>query len=805
MKNRNTGKLKPAGAAWPIAYKWVAMGTLVVYTAIGSTTITLAQAQTPNQPTTQTPVAGGRRFDIPAGSLDAVLSEFEKASGVRVVVSNDGIRTIASPGVSGIFTAEQALARLLTKTDVAYRFTSPSTALLEFQAVNSSIEVLGRAAPASPKYTQPLRDTPQTITIIPKAVMEEQGATTLRDVLRNVPGLTMAAGEGGVAAGDNLTIRGFSARNDVFVDGVRDISPQARDPFNLEQVEVIKGPQSAFTGRGSTGGSINLINKAPNLNRYFGGSAALGNADLRRFTADINVPLERLGLGERTAFRLNLLSHQSGVAGRDVTENNRWGVAPSLAFGLGTPSRLTLSYYKVKQDNIPDYGIPWVPATNNALLADRDQIAPVPRNTFYGLRNLDRETLNTDQATVRYEYDFSDNLNLRSQFRYGRSTRDSLTTAPRFVGDSSTAITRGVRSWITEDNIWDNQTDLRARVKTGRLDHSIVAGINLTHEGNLRTARTLTGTSTTTLLTPNPNDVYAGGFTISPAVGDVTGNTQAVYLFDTVRFHPKWEAMGGVRFERFDVDGVTATTLAPVRQLTNMASVRGGLVYKPAQQGSVYASFGSSLNPSLEGLSYNTAPTNVAPEKTYNYEVGTKWDVLSERLSLSTALFRVEKTNARTPGATPDEPPIVLQGNQRVHGVEFGITGSLTRQLRVFGAYTLLDSKILSSNLPTEVGRQILNTPRHSYSIWSTYQLKKLNVGGGLRFTDSRYANAINTRSVNSFWTVDATAAYPVAKYLDLRLNMYNLNNAYYFDRVGGGHVIPSATRSVMVSTNFRF
>jgi catecholate siderophore receptor len=293
--------------------------------------------------------------------------------------------------------------------------------MFELRGPDSSIDVTEQAPLSSLKYTEPLRDIPQTITVISKSMIEEQGATTLRDVLRNVPGLTMTAGEGGTAAGDNLTLRGFSARNDLFVDGVRDISPQSRDPFNMEEVEVVKGPGSAFTGRGSTGGSINLVSKAPSLSRMFGGTFNFGTDGTKRVSADVNMPLRFLG--EHTAFRLNVLAHDSGVAGRDVVNNQRWGVAPSLAFGLGTPTRLTLSYFKLKQDNISDYGIPWVPATNNVLTAYRDRPAPVPRETFYGFRSRDYERMGSDMATVKYEYDFSDALQLRNQLRYGRSTR----------------------------------------------------------------------------------------------------------------------------------------------------------------------------------------------------------------------------------------------------------------------------------------------------------------------------------------------------------------------------------------------
>lgn len=816
MKLKSKAKKKPekgGSNSWPVAYKLAAMGTLVAYTAIGTRTVGVAYAQTaPRVSGTESSGTPGqssdltvRRFDIKPGPLDTVLGAFETAAELHVQVEKEGIRNIASPGVSGLYTVEQALQKLLANTGVVYRFSGPKEVSLGLQAASAYVDVLGRTSPASPKYTEPLRDTPQSITVIPQSVMEQQGAMTLTDALRNVPGITMTAGEGGVPAGDNLTLRGFSARNDIFVDGVRDIGVQSRETFNLEQVEVVKGPQSAFTGRGSTGGTINMVTKTPNLNRYFGGSATFGTTDTKRGTIDVNLPLGRIGLGERTAFRLNGLAYDAGVAGRDVVNNNRWGVAPSLAMGLGTPTRLTLSYYKLKQDNIPDYGIPWVPATNNALADYRDRPAPVPRETFYGLRSRDYERMNSDMATIRFEHDATDNVNFRTQLRYGRSTRDSLTTPPRFLNANSTDINREARSWITADRVWDNQTDLRARFSTAGIEHSLVFGFNLANETNVRKSRTTVGSSVTSMLDPNADDAFIGTNTINPNIGDVTGATQAVYAFDTIKLGKHLEAVGGARFERFNVNGYAQNTHLRIKRVDTMTGVRGALVYKPVDPGSFYVSYGTSFNPSLEGLSYGTVDQNIAPEKTYTLEAGTKWDVLKNRLLLSGAVFQVEKTNARTPGATPDDPPIILDGKQRVRGFEVSATGGITRNWKIFGGYTYLASKITDSNNPLELGRQFINTPKNSFSVWTTYQVKKLTVGVGPRFIGKRYGNNTNTRFVDNYWTVDAMAMYPVARFLDLRLNLYNLNDAYYFDRLGGGHLIPGAGRNVLVSTNFRF
>jgi len=741
------------------------------------------------------------QFDIPAGTLEAALNKFQNTAEIRVVIPNDAMRSLSSPGVTGRYSPEQALREILRGTGVTYRFTDKKTVILEIHAESESVEVRDDSRPilSSTKHTQPLLDTPQTITVISKEVMHEQGSTTLRDVLRNVPGLTITAGEGGNPAGDNLTLRGFSARNDIFVDGVRDISPQARDPFNLEQVDVVKGPSSAYTGRGSTGGSINLINKTPAIRRALAGTLDFGTDSTRRATADVNIPI-----GDTVGFRLNLLGHHSGVAGRDVVKFDRWGVAPSLTFGLGKPTRFTISYYKLKQDNISDYGIPWVPATNNVLVQHRDRPAPVPRETFYGLRNRDFEKLNSDLVTLKFEKDFNDGLSFRNQFRYANSSRDSVATPPRFANNDSTVINREMRSWQTEDKIWDNQTDFIARFSTAGIEHALVTGMNIARENNTRLTRTAAN-MLTTLLDPNPDDVFTGAITISPIVGDVTANSQAVYLFDTAKLGSKWELNGGLRWDRFDADGIT-TLGVPVSRVDRMLSMRAGAVFKPLPQGAVYASYGTSLNPSLEGLSYNTANTVIEPEKTYTLEAGSKWDFFSGRVLLSGAVFRVEKLNARTPGILPGDPPQVLEGKQRVDGAELSVEGNLTRAWRVLAGYTLLDSTTLESNNPAEFGKALVNTPRNSFNVWSTYSLPSgFHFGGGARFVDRRFGNTINTRFVDAYWTFDLMASYPISKHMDLKLNLYNLTDKFYFDRIGGGHIVPGPGRAAMLSTSFRF
>ncbi|MCC7342729.1 MAG: TonB-dependent siderophore receptor [Bryobacterales bacterium] len=799
-------KIKPR--AWPSSGKyWMAMGTLVAYGAGSDAVIAqglpagIANGRKPGDAATEQTLPL-RRFDIPAGPLGGVLEEFRQASGLQFRLGSPQIREIQSPGVRGLLTSQQALEQMLRGTGLEYRFATDRSVEIRVRPQTTRVEVAGdTVALQSGKYTEPLLDTPQTINIIPREVIEQQGATTLRDVLRNVPGITLSAGEGGATPGDNVNVRGFSSRNDLFVDGVRDISPQSRDPFNLEQVEVMKGPGSAYMGRGSSGGAINLVSKQASLRRAFSGALVLGTDDTRRVTGDVNTPLPFLS--ERTAFRMNALYHQSGMAGRDVVNFERWGLAPTLTAGLGTPTRFTLSYFKLQQDNIADYGIPWVPASNNALPEYRDRPAPVPRDTFYGLRKRDREKSSSDSVTARVEHDFSDLVRFQNQFRYSDSDQDLIASPPRFASTDSTVIRRELRAWLTDDTVYDNQTNLKAEFETGVVRHAFVTGASLTREEGLRYLRSAP-VMNTTLFHPDPDDVFPGTIVTNPVPGDVTGTTLGLYAFDTAKFGRHWEASGGLRWDRFDVNGVQTNT-NPVSRVDRMTSLRAGLVYKVNDQGSFYTSYGTALNPSLEGLNYNAASQDLEPEKTYTFEAGNKWSLAQNRLLLTGAFFNVEKTNARTPGILPGDPPEVLAGRQRARGVELSATGAIRQDLQVLAAYTFLDGRIVESNRPGETGNFIQNAPRNSGSIWATYSRKRLLLGGGPRFVGKRYGNNSNTRSVDSYWTLEAMAGYEVTRWLGIRMNLYNINDAYYFDRLGGGHVVPGPSRSLQISTDFHF
>ena len=658
-----------------------------------------------------------------------------------------------------------------------------------------------------------VRDAPQSISIIPREIIEQQAATTLNDVLRNVSGISMAAGEGGGGpAGDNLTLRGFGARNDIFVDGIRDLASYTRDSFNIEQVEVVKGPASAQTGRGSTGGYINLFSKQPQLKTFVHGTVGLGVPSYVRGTADLNVGGADLGIGSGAALRVNLLYHDAETPGRDDVETHRIGIAPSLAVGLGTSTRAILSYFRLDQDNVPDYGIPFVPDTNQPLEDYINEPAPVDYDNYYGLLERDYEETTTNIATFALEHDISEHIRVANTTRYGHAKRDSIYSAPRFAAPTGTDINPQTQSRDTIDKIWLNQSNLFAKFETGGLRHDAIAGFEISKERSRNQLRSVSTGDPTDLFDPDPGRPWDGVIVDLPGeIVRAKTKTIAAYAFDTIHFSEQFLATGGLRWEKNKSEfnpapsQITAA-VQPISRNDSYLTWRAGLTYKPIPSLSLYAGAGTSINPSIENLTQTTPNESLgdlAPEKSRTFEIGAKWDGFGGRLLLTTALFRTDKTNARTPtevGAAQQ----VLEGKQRVDGFEFGATGRITDRWQVIGSYTYLDSEVRESNIPTDVGNRLGNVPKHSGTLWTLYHLPQgIEIGGGVRYVSSRYTNTTNLRRVDDYMVADATLGYDISKSMTLRVNAFNIFDKRYADQIGGGHFVPGPGRSAVATLAF--
>lgn len=801
---------------WPVTARWVTVGALVVYSVTGTKTVNVAYAQQPpasNRAPLAEPenpqTAPVRRFDIPPGILGTVLSAFERATSIQVMVTNQAIRDIDSPGVVGVCTAGQALAKLLENTGIQYRFTGPMTVRLELAAVASSVNVNATVSPISssmPKFSEDRLATAQTIGVVPREVMQEQNTTTLRDTLRNVAGISLAAGEGG-AQGDSLTIRGFTARNDLFIDGMRDFGSYYRDPFNTEEVEVLQGPSSVTFGRGSTGGVVNQASKTPGLGGFIGGDLTFGTDKTRRLTLDVDEPLRMFGDG--AAFRLNVMGNEGDIAGRDIAENRRFGVAPSLSFGLGTPTRWTFSYLHQTADDQPDYGIPWL----------FNGPAPVNRANYYGFADGNYLRTYDDIGTAKVEHDINSHLTIRDQLRYANYVRDVLiteaqvpTTAGLNTPLSDIQITRheiGVNSVETD---LDEQLDLMAHFETGSLRHNFIAGIEAGRETSDPTRPTYSNVPTTSLLDPDPYQALTGNVAITSRV-HTTALSQAVYALDTVNIGSKVDVTGGIRWDRFDTDySQSVAPAAAFHRLDEKPTWRAAVTYKPVPIGSLYFDAGTSFNPSAETLSLSAATANLPPETNRTFEFGTKWNL--GKLAVDSSWFRTEKTNAREPD--PNNPTLnVLAGNQRAGGVQTSVRGRITSRWDILAGYAYLDSREVSSNYyPRAIGARLANVPANTFNFWSSYRLPRhWDVGAGSNFVGARTASSTVpfdpvtglVKQVPGYWVFNAMLSHPITEHIDLQVNAYNLANRYYYDELHPAHIVLGPGRSALVALKFKF
>ncbi|ALJ07001.1 TonB-dependent receptor [Brevundimonas sp. DS20] len=728
---------------------------------------------------------------------------------------------------------------------------------------------LKKPAPVSPEFVAPLVDTPRAVTVIPQAIIEQTAASSLQDLLQNSPGITFGAGEGGQPLADRPFIRGQSSGNNIFVDGLRDTGGQQREVFNLEQVEVIKGPDAVYSGRGSGGGSVNLSSKSPKLNAFNNFSAGVGTDGYVRGTIDANMPL-----GETAALRINLMGAQGDVPGRDSVDYDKWGLGISLGAGLGTGSSMVFSYYHLTSDQMPDYGIPLF--TKIQSRTTDSGVLDVPYDSFYGLTARDYLTNEVDSFTFKAEHRFSDLLTIRNVSRYAETLNDYIVTNPGdggYVGraaDGTYWMKRGTKTRWNPVTTLANVTDLYGRFETGAFKHSYDVGLELTRERNRNAAYstyTTSGAACPTGLTtvsgsrptaasalgaddctrvydPTPDDAWTGVINRGPTSSNTT-ETIGLYANDSITLTERLILNLGVRWDQYSVRGLNATssqtagvwttagyTVVPERtwEFTNY---QVGLVFKPTQNSSVYASWSiSSTPPTISAGDQNAsggtgtvdgvANTVLDPEDTESFEIGAKANVLNDRLALSAAAFHLTRKNA----LILVEPNIFRQeGEVEVNGFELGVSGSITPKWTVFGGYTYMDSEltkaavVVSGTPPVASvnplqGLPLANTPKNSASLFTTYRLlPKLTIGGGVYYTSKSWggnqggAGGGNNRVYAPEWTrVDAFATYDLSDRASLQLNVKNATDEEYIMRTNGvHHADPAPARQAILALNLRF
>jgi catecholate siderophore receptor len=527
------------------------------------------------------------------------------------------------------------------------------------------------------------------------------------------------------------------------------------------------------------------------------------------------------------ALRVNAVYHDADVSNRDVVANQRWGIAPSFALEFGAASRLTLSYLYLDEDNVPDYGLPWGTLTQTTAsdpthngtfpTGAYDAHPPVDQSNFYGLRNYDYEDIDSQVATAQFEHEFSDSFELRNVLRYLDTNRDSAITAPRPPNRQLQRRTMGTRN-VT------NLTDLTFRFDTGSVGHALVTGLELARETthNRNSSQTTNQPQIPDFYLPDPGLAPFGPMppnTGNP--GETRTDTVAVYATDTLTLTEHWQVAGGLRWDNADIDFTShdyasGALIDDLSKSEDDVNWHAAIIYKPRGNGSVYLSYGTSYDPTVDagavGSGLSTLPTaanniNLEPEEGTNLELGAKWDLLSERLSVAAAVFEMEKTNVRTRLVNTD--PFVLDGKQVVRGVELSVAGSVTPAWSVFSGFVYLDSEYEQSVNTLELGQELLLTPDFTFNAWTTYALPfGLTIGAGVQYIDevvrTRTA-ALGEVTVPGYWLFDAMASMQVNDSISLRLNATNLADEEYVDRFGGGHYVPGAGRTVSLTANFTF
>ena len=641
----------------------------------------------------------------------------------------------------------------------------------------------------SAKLTEPLVNTPKSVTTIPKEVIRDTAATSIRELARQTPGVTLGFGEGGNAFGDRIFIRGFDARNDIYVDGMRDAGNTSRETFAVEQAEVYKGPGGVIAGRGTPGGALNIITKRPNeTQNFYQLSTMIGTDGTRRVTGDVNQVM-----APGFSIRGNMLYHESEVAGRDFTEDQRWGGFFAATLKPSDTFKLTLDYYRLRTDGIPDFGVPANPVTMKPWTENG-----LPRSTWYGNAMRDFIRNSSDIFGVAAEWKVAPGMTLTSRTRVGQNATDYLTTAP---GQNMTNYGLGLVALGNPNRDQDtdfaiNQTDLTTKFSTGAWQHTVVTGFEFSRESTGRYGYTPVSNGTQPLFAPNP---YRGQLnplfnTIGPRTltFDATVDTKSAYLLDTIKLSEQWIINGGVRLDNYNKTQIGSTAATTAGREDTVFNWHAGIVYKPVPISSFYAAIATASSPAGAELDASS-PTyggltvdsgRLSPERSTGIEVGTKWELFSRKLLATAALFQTQKEDAREVVGTSVSSTSAF----RVRGVELSAQGNITDKWSVFGGVVFLDTEVTKSAVASNVGLEMANIPTRQFSLLSKYKLTdQLTIGGQAIYNSELKGGTLvaNTGFATvPWWRFDALSEYKVDKNLTVQLNVVNLTNELYYDAV---------------------
>jgi catecholate siderophore receptor len=647
------------------------------------------------------------------------------------------------------------------------------------------------------KTDAPLRDIPQTVNVVPLALLRDQGARSMQDALKAVPGIGLSTGDG---QRDQVTIRGFSAIADQFVDGLRDDALYFRDLSNIEQVEVVKGPAAVLYGRGSSGGLINRVTKKPGID-ISEVALQVGSWQQKRAEFDLGRDLGDNGVAFRVTGAV-----EDADSYRDPQFLERQALAPSVRFKLGATTNLLIQAEYLHDKRVTDFGIP----------SYQGRAVDVAPGTYYGAADAKKNDYTESRVKALgfvLEHSFSDQLKLRNAFRYVDATLDRNSTLVAAVNETAktASLTRG--NVLRDEDGYYNQTELVQKLTLAGMPHQLLYGVELSRQHKDQLVRSQANVATVSLFNPIAPVVpfIAGGAPTanSLSVFDVASG----YVQDQVTLAEHWKALAGARYDRFEQE---TQDRRPNQAKPNLSrtdgnwSPRAGLVYQPDDKQSYYASFSKSYQPSGETFALAANNTDLAPEATQNKELGAKLDLLDGRASIGAAVFRLQRDHIKT--TDPVTNQLIPIGTQRTDGIELTFSGNLGQGWQVWSGYSFLDAEMISSiakddGQPVQGKRPTL-TPRQSANLWFSKAIdSRFGAGAGLNSVGARFANPGNTVTLAGYTTIDAMAYYR-SKGVEVQLNLMNLLDRGYIVAGHGSSKnlnLPGAPRSAQLTMRYRF
>ncbi|MBB3032419.1 TonB-dependent receptor [Alteriqipengyuania lutimaris] len=695
---------------------------------------------------------------------------------------------------------------------------------------NSSIIVSGERADELEidESTASILDTPRIVNVVTEETLEQTASYSFEEALRTVPGITLGAGEGGTAAADIPLIRGVDATGDVFVDGARDIGSQTRETFAVEQIEVFKGPSGALGGRGAAAGGINIVSKTARAGDFVSATGTIGTSDLYRVTADINQQI-----GDQLAVRLVGLFHDSNQPGRDEVFDDRWGVSPSIAFGVGGDTVVSLTHYHFEGDQLPDYGIPLT--SRNQLPGGERVPADVDFDNFYGLLARDFQKSRTDTTTFKFDHDMRNGWSASALLRYSDSDMDYIVTNPDdSAGNVANGLVwRAIKSRNSNTEAMTANANLSGEFATGSVLHSLSFGaeyawadtynLNYNVDTGNRTCppEDIANFNCTDLPNPDPSDPWDGSITRSDTPSLSDAEDLSVYLFDSITLVPQLIVSGGVRYTDYRASGSGSGRGGPFNAevQTDFVTWQAGATFKPVPSVSLYASYADAKNPPGTDVGAGSANPSIrnetySPQETENYEIGAKAELFGGAMQVSAAAFQVDRGNIINTDALGEVTDVFDAA--RIRGFEIGVTGR-AGPVSLFGGYTYVDSEIREDTVsgnddPTDdgdsnVGNTLPNTPKHNLSLSGTVEFdERFSVGGGVYYQSERFADGGNLISADGYVRADLFAAFAITDTLGLRLNVKNVGDERYVTKLRNPHfAVPANARQAVLSVAYRY